>query len=232
MNRDATAGSKGAAHPGHGRDDGPGGPFVLRVGLTGGIATGKSTVARIFTELGATVLDADQIAHRLIDRGAAAYDRVVEVFGREILRENGSIDRSRLGRIVFADPDRRRLLESILHPMIHAEEAQRLEHQTARGSRIVACNAALLIETGSHRKYHRVVVVFCETAEQIERVMSRDRLSEAEARARSGSQMPTEEKIRAAHYTIDTTPGFGATESRSRAVYRHLQFDLEALSRT
>ncbi len=115
--------------------------------------------------------------------------------------------------------------------MIHSEEARRLEHQTARGSRIVVYNAALLIETGSHTKYHRVVVVFCETAEQLDRIVSRDKLSEDDARARIASQMPTEEKIREAHYTIDTTPGFGATESRSRAVYRHLQFDLEALSR-
>ena len=216
--------------PDSGSDAGPAGPFVLRVGLTGGIATGKSTVARIFTELGATVIDADQIAHRLIDRGARAYDRVVEAFGSGILRDNRSIDRSCLGRIVFADAAKRSLLESILHPLIREEEKVRLERHTQRGGRIAVSNAALLVETGAHRNYHRVVIVHCETTLQIERIVSRDKLSEAEARARIEVQMPTAEKIRVAHYTIDTSPGFAATEGRAREVFRHLQFDLQALS--
>jgi dephospho-CoA kinase len=204
--------------------------FVLRVGLTGGIASGKTTVARTFDALGATVIDADEIAHRLIDRGAAAYDRVVEAFGRDILRDDGSIDRGRLGRIVFADSERRRLLESILHPLIRAEAEARIERQTRLGSRIAISNAALLVEAGVYREYDRVVVTHCDTAVQIERLMSRDKMSEEEARTRIAAQMPAIEKMKVAHYTIDTGDGFAQTEMRARAVYRHLQFDLQALA--
>ena len=125
------------------------GPWV--VALTGGIGSGKSTVARVFEGLGARVIDADEIAHRLIDRGAAAYDRVVEAFGGDIVREDGSIDRGRLGRIVFADVDGRRLLESILHPLIRAESEARIERQTRLGSRIAISNAALLVENPRYR---------------------------------------------------------------------------------
>ena len=217
-----------------GHDDRPPPPsaahFVLRVGLTGGIATGKSTIARTFAALGATVIDADDIAHRLIDRGAAAYDRVVAAFGREVLRDDGSIDRGRLGRIVFGDAQRRGQLESILHPLIRAEAAARIERQTRLGSRIAITNAALLVEAGLYSDYDRLVVTHCDTAVQIERLMSRDRMSEQDARARIAAQMPAAEKVKLAHYTIDTSDGFAPTEMRARAVYRHLQFDLQALA--
>lgn len=204
--------------------------FVLRVGLTGGIASGKSTVARTFGALGATVIDADEIAHRLIDRGAAAYDRVVEAFGPEILRGDGSIDRGRLGRIVFGDTGQRQRLEAILHPLIRAEAEARIRSQTRLGSRIAISNAALLVETGLYKDYDRLVVTHCDEAMQIERLMSRDRMPEEEARRRVAAQMPTAEKVKVAHYTIDTGDGFARTEMRARAVYRHLQFDLQALA--
>ncbi|HEU4401725.1 MAG TPA: dephospho-CoA kinase [Candidatus Polarisedimenticolia bacterium] len=206
-------------------------PFVLRVGLTGGIATGKSTVARIFGGLGASVLDADEIAHLLVEKGAPAYARVVEGFGTEILRPDGSIDRAHLGRIVFADPERRGRLESILHPLIREEEAARITRLVESGQgRIIVSNAALLIETGAYRDYHRVVVVHCAPEVQVDRIVKRDGFSEAEARSRIAAQMETREKIKVAHYAIDTTAGFAATETRARAVFRHLQHDLQALS--
>jgi dephospho-CoA kinase len=206
-------------------------PFVLRVGLTGGIATGKSTVARIFQNLGATILDADEFAHRLIERDGAAYERVLQGFGKEILRPDGSIDRGLLGRIVFGDADRRATLESILHPLIREREAERAEEVAATGQgRIVVSNAALLIETGFYRDYHRVVVVHCSMEAQIERIFNRDGLPEAEARTRIAAQMDTKDKLKVAHYAIDTTPGFAATETRAREVFRHLQLDLQALS--
>jgi dephospho-CoA kinase len=207
------------------------GPFVLRVGLTGGIATGKSTVARIFTSLGAVVLDADEIAHLLVQQGAPAYDRVVGEFGQSILRPDGSIDRSALGRIIFAEASMRARLEAILHPLIREEEAARIRRLIESGQgRIIVSNAALLIETGFYRDYHRVVVVHCAPETQVARILARDGLSEPEARARLAAQMDAREKLKVAHYTIDTTPGFAATETRSRAVFRHLQLDLQALS--
>lgn len=206
-------------------------PFVLRVGLTGGIATGKSTIARIFQTLGATVLDADEIAHRMIKKEAPAYGAVVDAFGTGILREDGSIDRGRLGRVVFSDPALRTRLESILHPLIRSEEKSLVATLTAIGQgRIAVTNAALLIETGVHRDYQRIVVTHCEPEVQIDRVMKRDDLTRDEARVRIDAQMPTEEKTRLAHYTINTSFGFEATETRSREVFRHLQLDLQAFS--
>lgn len=207
-------------------------PFVLRVGLTGGIATGKSTVAQIFTELGATLLDADRVAHRLLERGRPGYEPVVQAFGPEILRENRSINRTRLGGIIFADPAKRALLESILHPLLRAEEAALIAPVAETGqSRIAVTNAALLIETGVYRDYHRVIVVHCTREIQIERIIGRDHLSEEEALRRINAQMDAAEKLKVAHYAIDTGLGFAETQSRARAVFRHLQLDLDALTR-
>lgn len=206
-------------------------PFVLRVGLTGGIATGKSTVARIFATLGATILDADEIAHRLIEKGGPAYEPVVRSFGEEILNPDGSISRSRLGRIIFSDSARRAALEAILHPLIRKEESNLVELLADTGQgRIAVSNAALLIETGFYRDYHRVIVVHCAPAAQLDRMMRRDGLPEDESRSRIAAQMDTREKLKVAHYSIDTTPGHAATETRARAVFRHLQHDLQALS--
>jgi dephospho-CoA kinase len=209
----------------------PPSPFVLRVGLTGGIAAGKSTVARIFTSLGATVMDADEIAHRLIEKGGAGYDPVTQAFGPGVLRDDGSIDRARIARIIFTDASRRAALEKILHPLIRAEEMAQTARLAATGlGRIAVSNAALLIETGYYRDYHRVVVVHCAPEIQIERLVRRDALSEEDAKARIGAQMDPREKLKVAHYAIDTTPGFAATEVRARAVFRHLQLDLQALA--
>ena len=206
-------------------------PFVLRVGLTGGIAAGKTTVARIFATLGATILDADEIAHRLVEKEAPAYQPVVQAFGEEILNPDRSISRPRLARLIFSDPQRRAALEAILHPMIRKEEANLVELLADTGQgRIAVSNAALLIETGIYRDYHRVIVVHCAPEVQLDRIVRRDGLSEEEARTRIGAQMDTREKLKVAHYTIDTTPGMAATEGRARAVFRHLQQDLQALS--
>lgn len=206
-------------------------PFVLRVGLTGGIAAGKTTVGRIFVSLGATILDADEIAHRLVEKGAPAYEPVVVAFGEAILNTDRTINRSRLARIIFADPARRTALEAILHPLIRKEEANLVELLADTGQgRIAVSNAALLIETGFYRDYHRVVVVHCAPETQLDRIMKRDGLPEEEARARIAAQMDTKEKLKVAHYAIDTTAGLQATEARARAVFRHLQQDLQALT--
>lgn len=206
-------------------------PFVLKVGLTGGIATGKSTVARHFEERGAAVADADAFARALVEPGAAGYEPVVREFGAGIVASNGGIDRPALGRIVFSDPARRARLEAILHPLILAEEEAFIARVAALGgARIAVVNAALLFEAGTWRRYHRVVVVHCSEAMQVDRVTKRDGLGRDEALMRIRSQMPTAEKVRLGHYAIDTSEGFGATEARARAVWRHLEHDLAALS--
>ena len=210
---------------------GPGRPFVLRVGLTGGIATGKTTIARIFAGLGASVLDADLIARRLLEKDAPGYGPTLAAFGREILLPDGTIDRPGLGRVVFSNPERRATLEAVLHPLIRAEEARFVELLADTGQgRIAVTNAALLIETGFYRDYHRVVVVQCDAKTQIARILKRDPLNEEEARARVAAQMDASEKARVAHYLIDTTTSMAHTEVRARAVFRHLQLDLLALS--
>ena len=207
------------------------GSSVLRVGLTGGIATGKSTVARHFDNFGAAVLDADVIAHRLIEPNAAGYAPVVAAFGRGIVRDDGSIDRKALGRIVFADADARKRLEAILHPLIQVEEDAFVARLASGGPRILVINAALLFEAGTWKNYDRVVVVHCEESMQIARIVDRDHLSKEDATARIRAQMPTSEKIRQADYAIDTTDGLESAEDQAREVWRHLETDLAAPSR-
>lgn len=188
-------------------------------------------MARIFQSLGATILDADDIAHRLIEKGSPAYGHIVEAFGSKILRDDGSIDRRLLGQVVFSDTGQRSLLESILHPRIREEEATLVATLTSIGQgRIAVTNAALLIETGAYRDYHRVVVVYCAPEAQLDRIVARDDLTREEARARIAAQMPTGEKLKLGHYAIDTTSGFAGTETLARDVFRHLQLDLQALS--
>jgi len=207
------------------------GQFILKVGLTGGIATGKSTVARHFAERGALVADADVFARALVEPGAAGYEPVVREFGPGIVGPGGGIDRPALGRIVFSDPARRTRLEAILHPLILAEEEAFIARvAVAGGARVAVVNAALLFEAGTWRRYHRVVVVHCSEAMQVERLTRRDGLGRDEALARIRSQMPAAEKAKRGHYAIDTSEGFGATAARAREVWRHLEHDHAALA--
>ena len=209
------------------RENAGAGGRVLRVGLTGGIGTGKSTVARHFESFGAAVLDADAVAHRLIEPGAPGHAKVIDAFGSGIVRGDGTIDRTALGRIVFADPDQRRRLERILHPLIQEEEDAFVARiGSDRVPRIVVINAALLFEAGTWKRYDRVVVAHCDEKLQVDRVVERDRLSRDAAAARIAAQMPTSEKVRQAHYAIDTSDGFESTEDQARAVWRHLEADL------
>jgi dephospho-CoA kinase len=205
-------------------------PFVLKVGLTGGIAAGKTTVARHFADRGAAVADADVYARALVAPEAAGYEPVVREFGPDIVKPDGSIDRPALAGIIFADSARRARLEAILHPLILAEEESFLARTLAEGlARIAIVNAALIFEAGVWRRYHRVVVVHCSEAIQVERVTRRDGIGRDEALARIRAQMPAADKVKQAHYAIDTSEGFGATEARAREVWRHLEHDLAAL---
>ena len=197
---------------------------MLRVGLTGSIAVGKSFVASVFTELGCHVLDADAAARTVVVPGTEGLRRVVEAFGTEILRPDGSLDRPRLGAIVFADAQRRALLNSILHPLIIAAqdtEMRRWEERDPQGIGIV--DAALMIETGSYRRFDKLIVVYCQTHVQLERLMRRSGLSLAEAEERIAAQMPQDEKKRYADYLIDTTEGFESTRQQTEDIYVELK---------
>ena len=207
---------------------------LFRVGLTGGIATGKSLVLAEFEKSGVCGIDADRLAHRAIEKGNAAFTEIVREFGVEILGENGEIDRKKLGPIVFADPARREALNAIVHPCVQRAEAQVIETLLAEHSRrplIVMTGAALLIETGRYRMFDRMVVVSCRPELQLARLMARDGMGEAEALQRIQSQMSSEEKVRHADYVIDTSGTYADTFQQVRNVYRSLVEDAVAKRR-
>lgn len=195
-------------------------PYLL-VGLTGGIASGKSTVSRQLAELGCHVIDADVLAREVVAPGEPALRAIAAAFGPEVLRPDGSLDRARLGALVFADPARRKQLEGITHPAIQARRRAILDRLAAEGfDGLVVQDAALLIEVGAH--VDRVVVVYAEPAVQRERLMRRDGLDAAEADRRIASQMPLAEKVKLAHYVIDSSDSREETAAQVRAVHAAL----------
>jgi dephospho-CoA kinase len=197
---------------------------MLTVGLTGGIATGKSNVLSVLGELGCAIGDADQFAHESIAPGAPAYAEVVGEFGREVLAADGQIDRARLGALVFADAARRARLEAIIHPRVYEAQARWLREVEARDPAAIAVfDAALLIETGSYRRFDKLVVVHCAPEIQLARLMSRNDLSRDEALARINAQMPSAEKLKFADYAVDTSGDFAATRRQVESLYKELR---------
>ena len=197
---------------------------MLRVGLTGSIATGKSFVAGLLKELGCRVLDADLVARQVVEPGGEGLRQVVEAFGGEVLTPEGRLDRAKLGAVVFADESKRLLLNSILHPLIMAEQdaqLRRWEEDEPRGVAVV--DAALMIESGGYRRFAKLVVVHCRPEIQMRRLIERDKLSAEEAERRIAAQMPQADKLRYADFQIDTSDGFEATRRRTEEVYRELQ---------
>ena len=196
---------------------------MLRVGLTGSIAVGKSFVASVFTELGCHVLDADQTAREVVMPGTPGLQALVVEFGEQVLTADGTLDRKRLGAIVFADEEKRQRLNHILHPFIIARQDEILnewERNDPRGIGIV--DAALMIESGGYKRFDKLIVVHCRPEVQLERLILRDKLSRDEAQRRIDSQMPQEEKQKFADYLIDTSDGFDLTRVRTIEVHNKL----------
>ena len=197
---------------------------MLRVGLTGSIAVGKSFVSGVLADLGCRVVDADEIARRVVEPGSLGLRAVVEAFGEMVLRPDGTLDRARLGEEIFGDEGKRSLLNSILHPLIIAEQDEllrRWEREDPRGIGVV--DAALMIESGGHRRFDKLVVVHCRPEVQLERLMRRNGLSRAEAERRIAAQMPQEEKLRHADFSVDTSGGFDDARRRTAEVYASLR---------
>lgn len=190
---------------------------MLRVGLTGGIASGKSHVLARLAAAGCHTLDLDAVAHRVIAPGGAAYDDVVRAFGHEILAPDASVDRKALGAVVFSDAAARARLNAIVHPRVREEEAGWARARAAERGAVLAVDAALLVESGVHLRFDRLVVVHCGEAEQLQRLMRRDGTDEAAARSRLAAQMPAEEKRRFAHFEVDSS---GRLEDTDRATDR------------
>jgi dephospho-CoA kinase len=197
---------------------------MLRVGLTGSIAVGKSFVTGVLAGLGCHVADADALAREVVEPGTEGLRRVAEEFGPGVLREDGTLDRAALGALVFKDGAKRARLNALLHPLIMAgqdELLNRWEAEDPRGVGVV--DAALLIESGGYKRFDKVVVVHCRPEVQLERLMRRNSLSREEAEARVAAQLPQEEKLRHADFTIDTSGTFDETRARVVEVYEELR---------
>jgi dephospho-CoA kinase len=197
---------------------------MLRVGLTGSIGVGKTFVTGVLAELGCHVLDADELAREVVAPGSAALERVVSGFGPEVLRDDGTLDRPKLGSIVFTDSAKRQLLNSILHPYIIAEQDQRLREWEAEDpDGIGVVDAALMIESGGYQRFDKLIVVHCRPEVQLERLMLRNALTREQAEQRVSAQMDQEEKKKFADYLIDTSDGFESTRLQTEAVYEKLR---------
>jgi dephospho-CoA kinase len=187
------------------------------IGLTGGIASGKSLVARILRELGVPVIDADELARAVVAPGQPAFAEIVRAFGPSAVAPDGSLDRRQVAAIAFADPEKRRALNAATHPRI----AQLAQAETARlraaGEPIVIYEAALLVENGLHRVLDGLIVVKADPEQQLARAVARDREGEAAARARIASQLPLADKLAAATHVIDNS---GPPEETRRQVAR------------
>lgn len=193
-------------------------------GLTGGVASGKSTVARMFEALGARIIDADWIGHELLRPSLAAYQEVVRRFGREVVNAGGGIDRRRLGAKVFADPEARRDLDGILHPrIIERVEALAAEYHAADGRAVILVDAALICEAGIGGRFKKMVVAWCRPEQQVERLMAKAGLLRADAERRIASQISAEEKRRRADYVIDCSGSLEQTRAQVEALYPKLQ---------
>ena len=197
---------------------------MLRVGLTGSIAVGKTFVTSVFAELGCRVLDADLTAREVVEPGADGLKAVVAEFGEEILTPDGTLDRARMASIVFADEEKRLRLNSILHPLVLARQDEILrEWEAENPNGIAIVDAALMIESGGYKRFDKLIVVHCRPEVQLERLMLRNNLPLAEAQRRIASQMPQEEKVRYADYLIDTSDGFEPTRERTVEVFNQLR---------
>ena len=201
----------------------------LLVGLTGGIATGKSTVSELFRRLGCEVIDADLLAREVVAPGEPALAEIAEEFGRDVLQPDGALDRKKLGAIVFGDAARRKRLEQITHPAIATRFQRRLAELQARGfDGIVLWDAPVMIESGGYKQMEKLVVVATDEATQAARLCARDAIEALEADRKIKSQMPVAEKAKLADYVIDNAGDRAVTERQVREVHGALLLDLAA----
>ena len=204
--------------------------MILRAGLTGGIASGKSTISRIFAALGCVVVDADAVVARLYRRGEAGHDALVRTYGQNILRDDHEIDRQKLADIAFANADEAKKLNALIHPLVIAEELRMIADEESRfpgRDRIVIVEATLLLESGGKQRYDKIIVVDVEPATQIARAIGRG-MTREEVTRRMAHQMPREERLRQADYIIDNSSDMRSAEMATHRAYESLRNDLAA----
>lgn len=193
------------------------------IGLTGGIASGKSTVSSLFRSLGAHVIDADILSRQVVEPGKVAWKEIVDYFGTGILLSDGTLDRKKLGSIVFQDLPKREVLNHIVHPRVLEEEARlyqdlRFKYPNA----LIITDAALLIEAGSYKRLSKLIVIYVDEQTQLQRLMLRDGISAEEAWSRIRSQMPLSEKVKYADYIIDNRGSLEETRQQVEVLYREM----------
>lgn len=200
--------------------------MILKAGLTGGIASGKSTIARMFGELGCTAVDADRIVADLYQPGAAGHAALVRAYGAGILDARGEIDRRRLSDVAFATPESARALNALIHPLVLAEEGRMIAALPGDEDRIVIVEATLLIEAGHLERYDRIIVVDVDPAVQIARGVARG-MTREEVERRIAHQLPREERLRHADYVVDNSGDRTAARAEVARVHARLREDLE-----
>lgn len=206
---------------------------MLRVGLTGSIAVGKSFVTSVLGDLGCRTIDADAIAREVVAPGSPGLVSVVAAFGGTILTAEGTLDRKKLGEVVFSDELRRKQLNSILHPLIIARQDELLRKwELEEPGGVAVVDAALMIESGGFRRFDKIIIVHCRPEVQLQRVMDRDGLSREAAEKKISSQMSQEEKLKFADYRIDTSTGFEDTRRQTEELYKQLQSIAKVESKT
>ena len=197
---------------------------MLKVGLTGGLATGKTYVAALLEKLGCHVIHADRLGHEVLVPGGEAYDDVVAEFGTEIVAADGTIDRKALGSVVFSSPDRLEALNALVHPHVFRRQNEFFDTVARKDAHaIVVSEAAIMIETGSYKRYDRVVLTVCPPDMQIRRHAEREGATDEEARERLARQMSIDDKKKFADYVIDTSGTKADTEQQVQQVYLQLK---------
>jgi dephospho-CoA kinase len=197
---------------------------MLIVGLTGGVASGKTAVSQVLKEEGAYIIDADQIARELVQPHKPAWNELIRAFGKEILQEDGFIHRKKLADKVFADPKKRKLLNQILHPRIKEEMDRRTKEIGQKDPEaIVVIDAPLIVELGDHREMDKLIVVASTQTQQIERLKERDGIGPGEALRILSSQMPVEEKVNLADFVIRNEGSLEETKKRAKEVFKELR---------
>ncbi len=197
---------------------------MLRVGLTGGLASGKSFIGATLASLGCHLIRADDLGHQALAPGGGAYAPVLAEFGEGILKEDRTIDRRALGAMVFEDPEKLAALNRLVHPEVFRRQEELVEeYRKADPDGIIVVEAAIMIETGSYRRNQKLIVAVCSHEQQIERAMKRDHLSREEVEMRIARQMPLAEKIRLADYVIDTSHEKADSIRQTEEVYRDLR---------
>lgn len=197
---------------------------MISAGVTGGIGSGKSTVAGMFALLGGVTINADDIGRDLMKPGTVVYDRIVSGFGPEVVDSSGQLDRAKLADIVFNDLDKLKHLNAIVHAPVLRDIDRQVQLQRQKNPQaVVFIESAVLFEAGQHRRFDKIIVVWCLPEQQVERYVSRSKLSEADVRRRMAAQMSGEEKKRLADFVIDTSISLDDTERQVKEVFAQLQ---------